>query len=73
MEPLGLWLMCFWTSTDFWLAAVVFNAIFWTLAAVNHTWEVVRKRNYNPDNVSTAVVDFLVPITLIVLYAVGGR
>ena len=80
-KELGFWdgaagvvsLMCFWASTDFWLAAVVFNAIFWTLAAVNHAWEVVHNRNYAFDNVSTAVVDFLVPVTLIVLYAVGGR
>jgi hypothetical protein len=76
---LGFWdgaagaaaIVCFWKQGDFWLATILFNAIFWTLAAGLHIWEVVHKKNYNVDNVATAVVDLLVPATLILLYALA--
>ena len=65
-------IMCFWKSGDFWLATILINAIFWTLAGGLHTWEVIREKNYHADNVATSVVDFLVPITLIVLYLLAA-
>ena len=80
-KELGFWdgaagvaaIVCFWRHGDFWLATILFNGICWTLAAVLHTWEVVRKKNYNADNVATAVVDFLVPATLVLLYVLATQ
>ena len=74
-KELGFWdraagvaaIVCFWKNGDFWQAAILFNGIFWTLAGGLHVWEVVRKKNYNVDNVATAIVDFLVPATLVLL------
>ena len=65
-------LLCPWFGVEFWLAVIIFNAIFWFLAGGLHVHEVIRHKNFNFDNASTAIVDFLVPITLIVLFALSA-
>ena len=62
---------CFWLKGDFWLATILFNTIFWVLAGGLHIKEVVKEKNYNIDNAATAVVDFLVPATMVALYLIG--
>ena len=75
-KELGFWdfaagvgaIVAFWRGSEFMLAAIIINAIFWVSAGMLHIQHVVRHRNYNFDNAIPAVVDILVPATLIVFY-----
>ena len=77
---LGIWdgaggvvaIVAFWCHGGFWLALVILNAIFWTGTGIVHVREIVRRRNVRADNVLPAIVNFLVPATLIVLYALAA-
>jgi len=78
-KELGFWdgasgvtaIVGFWIHGKFWLAAILFNGIFWIFAGILHIWEMIHKKNYHADNVATAVMDFIVPITLIILYVLA--
>jgi hypothetical protein len=61
-------ILSYWHFGEFLLATIIYNCICWTLAAILHVKEVIQHKNYKFDNVSTGVVDFLVPITLLILY-----
>lgn len=76
---LGIWdgaggvvaIVAFWCHGGFWLALVILNAIFWAGAGIVHVREIVRRRNLRANNVLPAVVNFLVPVTLIALYVLA--
>ena len=75
-KELGFWdlaggvgaMAAFWLGGDFRLAMILINSIFWILAGILHLQHVFRFRNYNADNSIPAVIDILVPVTLLVLY-----
>jgi hypothetical protein len=77
---LGIWdgaggviaIIAFWRHDGFWLAAVILHSLFWTGAGVVHVREIVRERNRRADNILPAVVNFLVPATLITLYVLAS-
>ena len=69
---LGLGLACFYATyhgLEAWVAASLPVITFLFLAGVNHTIEIVRQKNYSPNNTLILVWDFGVPISLIALLA----
>jgi hypothetical protein len=79
-KELGFWdfaagviaILSFWQHGPFWLATIIVNVLFWVLAGGLHAWELLRHKNIRADNAITAIVDFLVPITLVILYALSA-
>ena len=73
---LGIWdgaagtiaVLAFWHHGGFWLATVIVHALFWTGAGIVHLRDIVHDNNLHADNALPAVVDFLVPVTIITLY-----
>ncbi len=66
MGALGV--MCFWHQDSFWLATIVFTTVFLVGAAVVHVKEMIQKANFRPGNAITTIPDFLIPITLFILW-----
>jgi len=67
---LGLGLACFYATyhgVESWVAVSLPIISFLFLAGVNHLIEVVRKKNYAPNNTMILIWDFGVPISLAVL------
>jgi len=64
--------VAFWRHDGFWLATVIAHSLFWTGAGIVHVREIVKERNLRADNLLPAVVNFLVPVTLISLYALAS-
>jgi hypothetical protein len=64
--------VAFWRHDGFWLATVIAHSLFWTGAGIVHVREIVKERNFRADNLLPAVVNFLVPATLISLYALAS-
>ena len=68
---LGLGLGCFYAvyrGAEAWVAVSLPIISFLLLAGVNHLVEIVRKKNYAPNNTLILIWDFGVPISLIVLF-----
>jgi len=59
-----------WASRPFVLAVVVLNAVFWPLAGIVHVRDMLAG-NRASDNVATAAIDFLAPVTLVAIYLVS--
>jgi hypothetical protein len=72
LGPKQTGVLTFWRHDGFWLAAVILHSLFWTGAGVVHVREIVRERNRRADNMLPAVVNFLVPPTLIILYVLAS-
>ena len=68
-----LGVMCFWHRGEFWLATIVFSTVFMVGAALVHVKEMIEKANFNPGNAITTIPDFLIPITLVILWFLAGR
>jgi hypothetical protein len=67
---LGLGLGCFYAvyrGVEAWVAISLPIISFLLLAGVNHLVEIVKKKNYAPNNTLILIWDFGVPISLIVL------
>jgi len=67
---LGLGLGCFYAvyrGAEAWVAVSLPIISFLLLAGVNHVVEIVKKKNYAPNNTLILIWDFGVPISLIVL------
>ena len=67
---LGLGLGCFYAvyrGVDAWVAISLPIISFLLLAGVNHLVEIVKKKNYAPNNTLILIWDFGVPISLLVL------
>ena len=67
---LGLGLGCFYAvyrGVDAWVAISLPVISFLLLAGVNHLVEIVKKKNYAPNNTLILIWDFGVPISLLVL------
>jgi len=47
--------------------------VFLAGAALVHVREMVQKANFNPDNAVTSIPDFLIPLTLIVLWFLAKK
>jgi len=72
---LGLGLACFYATyhgVEAWVAVSLPIISFLFLAGVNHLIEIVRKKNYAPNNTMILIWDFGVPISLVVLLASIG-
>ena len=52
----------------YWLGISIIPATMYFLAGCQHMWEVVTIGNYAPGNLWTGVADFIVPLTLFVLF-----
>jgi len=69
---LGIWdgaggvlpIVAFWQNREFWLATVIVLSVFWAGAGIVHVNDL-RRGNRHLDNLLPAVVNFLVPATLI--------
>lgn len=68
-----LGIMSFWYRDNFWLATIVFTTIFLIGAAMVHIKEMIKKGNFNPGNAITTIPDFLIPVTLIVLWFLAKK
>ena len=68
-----LGVLCFWHRNNFWLATIVFTTVFLIGAALVHVKEMIKKANFNPGNAITTIPDFLIPITLIILWFLTKR
>ncbi len=67
---LGLGLACFYAtyhSKEAWIAVSLPIISFLFLAGVNHLIEIIKKKNYAPNNSMILVWDFGVPISLVLL------
>ena len=47
---------------------MIVHALFWTGAGIVHLRDIVHDNDLHADNALPAVVDFLVPATIITLY-----
>jgi len=65
--------MCSWYGEEFWLATIVFSTVFLVGAALVHVKEMIKKANFNPGNAVTTIPDFLIPLTLIVLWFLAKK
>jgi hypothetical protein len=80
-KELGFWdlaagfvaIIGFWRHGDFWLATIIFITIFWVLAGCLHLYHVLKGKNYHIDNAFPAIMDFIVPITMMILYWLTTR
>ncbi|NOX89814.1 MAG: stearoyl-CoA 9-desaturase [Calditrichaeota bacterium] len=68
-----LGVMSFWYRDNFWLATIVFTTVFLIGAAMVHIKEMLQKKNFNPGNAITTIPDFLIPITLFVLWFLAKK
>ncbi len=66
-----LGVMCFWYRGQFWLAPIIFSTVFLVGAALVHVKEMIRKGNFNPGNAITTIPDFLIPLTLVLLWCLA--
>ncbi len=67
---LGLGLGCFYSvykSTDAWVAISLPIITFLSLAGLNHLKEMIKDKNFAPNNTLILIWDFGVPISLIAL------
>ena len=73
---LGLGLACLYAGQDSkeaWIAVTIPTVTFLFLAGVNHLIEVVREKNYAPNNTLILIWDFGMPISLVaLLFATGS-
>jgi hypothetical protein len=75
-KELGFWdlaagvaaIIGFWRHGDFWLAIIIIITIFWVLAGCLHLHHVLKAKNYHIDNAFSAIMDFIVSITMVSLY-----
>jgi hypothetical protein len=68
-----LGVMCYWFKDYFWLATIVFTTIFLVGAALVHIKEMIKNKNFKAGNAITTIPDFLIPMTLIVLWFIAKR
>jgi Family of unknown function (DUF6790) len=66
-------ILCFWHHGEFWLATIIIITIFWVLAGCLHLKHVLKEKNYHIDNALPAIMDFIVPITLVILYRIATK
>lgn len=73
---LGMGLACLYAgqnSKEAWIAVTIPTVTFLFLAGVNHLIEVVREKNYAPNNTLILIWDFGMPISLVaLLFATGS-
>lgn len=65
-------ILCFWIHGGFWLAVIIITSIFWTLAGILHFKHVIKYKNYHLDNLLPSFMNFIIPVTLILLYIVSS-
>jgi len=68
-----LGVMSFWYRDNFWLATIIFTTVFLVGAAMVHIKEMLKKGNFKPGNTITTIPDFLIPITLFVLWFLAKK
>ena len=61
-------IMCYFFRDTFWLATIIPFSTFLLGAALLHIKEIIKTKNYKPGNTWIIVPDFLMPVTLIVLW-----
>ncbi|WP_125767421.1 DUF6790 family protein [Lapidilactobacillus wuchangensis] len=61
-------ILSYWLRGGFWLATLIPMAVFLIGAGLLHISEMIRAKNFNPGNVVIVVPDFLIPLTLGILY-----
>jgi hypothetical protein len=66
-----LGVLCYWFRGDFWLATIIFTTIFLLGAALVHIKEMVHYKNFKAGNAITIIPDFLIPITLFILWFIA--
>lgn len=67
---LGLGIACFYAvyhGREAWIAVSIPVISFLFLAGVNHTIEIIRKKNYAPNNTMILLWDFGMPVSLALL------
>jgi len=72
---LGLGAACLYAGNngkEAWIAAILPTFTFLFLAGVNHLVEVVRQKNYAPNNTLILIWDFGMPISLLALLISSG-
>jgi len=72
---LGLGLACLYAGNngkEAWIAAILPTFTFLFLAGVNHLIEIIRDRNYAPNNTLILIWDFGMPISLLALLISSG-
>ncbi|MGE5495403.1 MAG: DUF6790 family protein [Burkholderiales bacterium] len=65
--------MCIWLRGRFWLAVIIIFSAFYLGAAAIHIEEMVLIGNFNPGSVYPAIVDILIPLTLIVCWLLKAK
>jgi hypothetical protein len=64
-------ILCIWMSKEFWLATIVtFSPLFFG-ATIVHIKEMMKSRNFKPGNSFIVLPDLIIPISLVVLYALS--
>jgi hypothetical protein len=61
-------IMCYFIRDAFWLATIIPFSTFLLGAAFLHIKEIIKEKNYKPGNTWIIIPDFLMPITLIILW-----
>ncbi|MFD1411112.1 DUF6790 family protein [Lapidilactobacillus gannanensis] len=61
-------ILSYWFRDGFWLATLIPVAVFLIGAGVLHIKEMMRDKNFNSGNVTIIMPDFLIPLTLGILY-----
>ena len=73
---LGMGLACLYAgqnSREAWIAVTIPTVTFLFLAGVNHLIEIIREKNYAPNNTLILIWDFGMPISLVaLLFATGS-
>ncbi|EGD34182.1 MULTISPECIES: DUF6790 family protein [unclassified Capnocytophaga] len=61
-------ILCHWVRDCFWIATAIPFCVFLIGAGILHIIEIKQKNNFNKGNVWIILPDFLMPITLIILF-----
>lgn len=64
-------ILCIWMSKEFWLATIVIFSPLFFGATIVHIKEMLKSRNFKPGNSFIVLPDLIIPISLVVLYALS--
>ena len=70
----ALGILCIWRGDEFWLATIIGLSIWLIGDGIGHIADMIVNNNYTPGNVGVPLyTDIIVPIALLILYAVYQR
>lgn len=64
-------LLCIWMNKGFWLSTILTFSVLFIGATIVHLSEVVKGKNFRRGNFFMILPDLLIPMTLIILFAIS--